>query len=239
MISHHHKCIFVHIPKCGGQSIETAFLHDIGLNFNERAPLLLRHNDCPNLGPPRLAHLKAKDYVNFKYITNEMFDEYFKFSIVRNPWSRAVSFYHYLGYLGKFEEFCKKALSEYFWHKKYWFVGPQVEFLQGKDDQIIIDNIYNLENVENAFVDIQRKIGLKSELQNINTARLNLTNPTIKARLKLIRAGIKKRKINFYKAMLEKQEYHDCWQEYYNKHSKSIIENLYRADILKFEYSFD
>ena len=63
MISHRHRCVFVHIPKVAGQSIEHVFLGWNGLNWKGRAPLLLRPNEDPRKGPPRLAHLRAQDYV--------------------------------------------------------------------------------------------------------------------------------------------------------------------------------
>lgn len=112
MISHHHKSVFVHIPKCGGQSIETAFLHDIGLDWRRRAPLLLRFNDNPDLGPPRLAHLLARDYVTMGYLPKDMFDSYFKFAVVRNPYRRIVSTYQYLDTKRPFREFLAQNLRE-------------------------------------------------------------------------------------------------------------------------------
>ena len=96
MISHFHKTIFIHIPKCGGQSIETAFLNDLGLTWETRAPLLLRPNDNPRIGPPRLAHLRAKEYTKFHYISEELYETYYKFSIVRHPVERAISTFNYL-----------------------------------------------------------------------------------------------------------------------------------------------
>jgi hypothetical protein len=77
------KSIFVHIPKNAGQSIEHVL-----------APLLLTYNNNPELGPPRLAHLKAREYVSCKYLTREQFDDYFKFAFVRDPgteWSQPIN----------------------------------------------------------------------------------------------------------------------------------------------------
>lgn len=101
MISHHHKAIFIHIPKCGGQSVEQMFLNDLGLDWKRRAPLLLRANDVPELGPPRLAHLLACDYVEYRYMPEEQFTAYYKFCVVRDPYSRVVSHFNYMSHLHK------------------------------------------------------------------------------------------------------------------------------------------
>ena len=61
MISHRHQCVFVHVPKTAGISIEHVFLAQYGLTWDERAPLLLRFNPDPALGPERLGHLTATD----------------------------------------------------------------------------------------------------------------------------------------------------------------------------------
>ena len=53
MISHEHKCIFIHISKCAGSSIETAFGIDVSDNtegnnlnlfgWNKKYRLFLQH----------------------------------------------------------------------------------------------------------------------------------------------------------------------------------------------------
>lgn len=96
MISHKFRTVFVHIPKTAGQSIETAFLNAHGLTWETRAPLLLRRNDDPAAGPPRLAHLFAREYVALGHVTPRDFDAYHKFSVVRHPYDRAVSAYNYI-----------------------------------------------------------------------------------------------------------------------------------------------
>lgn len=68
MIIHDYKLIFIHIPKCAGRSISDAF----GLSFD---------------------HYTAAFY---KQHQPELWQEYRKFTIVRNPLDRFVSMYHYM-----------------------------------------------------------------------------------------------------------------------------------------------
>lgn len=65
MISHKHRFIFVYIPKVAGLSIELYFLNNLGLDWKNRRPLLLMHNTEPEIGPQKLAHLLALDYVKY------------------------------------------------------------------------------------------------------------------------------------------------------------------------------
>jgi hypothetical protein len=69
MISHKYKLIFVHINKTGGTSIETLFG---GIPFNDQVTALEIQNQH-----------------------GALWDQYFKFSIVRNPWDRMVSEYYF------------------------------------------------------------------------------------------------------------------------------------------------
>ena len=69
MISIKHKIIFIHIPKCAGQSIENIFLRDLGLSWKERYPLLLRPRKPNEKGPERLAHLYAEEYLSLIHIS--------------------------------------------------------------------------------------------------------------------------------------------------------------------------
>jgi len=77
MINHEYKCIFIHIPRCGGTSIEAMFNIDMWAYDKGKTKHLIAST----------AKELYKDYWN----------SYFKFSIVRNPWDRMVSMrkHHY------------------------------------------------------------------------------------------------------------------------------------------------
>jgi hypothetical protein len=69
MISHEHRCIFIHIPKTAGNSVNRVF--DIG--WQDHKDLQRYHAELPP----------------------EILGRYFKFAIVRNPWDRLFSDYNY------------------------------------------------------------------------------------------------------------------------------------------------
>lgn len=90
MLSERFRTIFVHIPKNAGQSIETVFLEQHGLNWATRAALLLKRNDDPAKGPERLAHLYAREYVEYGYVSQTDFDAFYKFAVVQSVCPRGV-----------------------------------------------------------------------------------------------------------------------------------------------------
>lgn len=210
MISHHHKCIFVHIPKVAGQSVEHVFLNELGLTWETRAPLLLRPNDQPALGPPRLAHLKAAEYVSCRYVPQEMYDSYFKFSFVRNPWSRMISLYRYLGYEGKFEfsSFIKNEFRTIVFQEMNWFVCPQSDYLCNEAGDLIVDYVGRFEDLQLGFDEVCRNIGLTPiALPHVNaTPRQSPARPS--------------------------------WRDYYDEGAAEVIAELYRRDIELLGYQF-
>ena len=74
MINHEKKCIFVHAPRTAGSSVERAICG----NDWWRISRFQKH----------ISASKAKE------IYKDYWDDYFKFSFVRNPFDRVVSLYH-------------------------------------------------------------------------------------------------------------------------------------------------
>ena len=69
MINHDYRCIYIHIPKTAGNSINRVF----GVQWRD-------HKD--------LASYAAEQ-------PGEVIEQYYKFAIVRNPWARMLSDYNY------------------------------------------------------------------------------------------------------------------------------------------------
>ncbi len=233
MICHHYKCIFIHIPKNAGQSIEHVFLESLGLTRETRAPLLLRENPHPELGPPRLAHLKAQDYVDCSYLSQELFDQYFKFTFVRNPWSRVVSLYKYLGYNQKysFKDFLKKKLLPDLLSNMYWFVCPQSELIYSDDGELLADYIGRFETLQADFDEICAKIEFpQTPLPHINTSTEKRAVPNF-----LQRCGTTL--LNRLQKIEPFPDY-SSYRDYYDQESIDIVAQIYAKDIKNFNYSF-
>lgn len=185
MISHLHRTIFVHIPKCGGQSIETSFLNDLGLSWRTRAPLLLRPNTEPDNGPPFLAHLTAEEYTRHFYVSQELFDSYYTFSVVRNPISRLISIYNYLPIKfndkkidferfifdwipGQFRLATQYEEDRHNYPGRFWFVRPQADYVLGADGVQLVKDLFLLDDLSDHFEQIKAKSNLHSDLPHIN-----------------------------------------------------------------------
>src|SRR5690606_39458213 len=91
MISHKHKCIFIHIPKCAGSSIRDFYFDTPNLDWRTPNYELL-YGWCPKRRI-HLQHATAKQLLETELITENDWNDYFKFTFVRNPWDRAYSSY--------------------------------------------------------------------------------------------------------------------------------------------------
>ena len=102
MISHKYKCIFVHIPKNAGSSVEKAFgfsdIHHKGYSKHTPYWRYFGHwsNDINRIEYPiDKTRLWEENSAYHNSVYMERAAEYFKFAIVRNPWDRLVSTWKY------------------------------------------------------------------------------------------------------------------------------------------------
>jgi hypothetical protein len=206
----------------------------LDLKWETRAPLLLRYNDRPELGPPSLAHLRAYEYVRYKYLSQELFDEYFKFAFVRNPWDRVVSMYKYFNFNTRFDFkfYLTDILKTGLWQKRYWFVSPQSDYVCAEDGKILVDFIGRFENLQSDFYSVCQKIGLPPiEVPHIHESSISRPGLSVypKQLVKYVRYQLKGRHIPTYKR----------YQSYYDDESREFVAELYKRDIELFGYKFD
>jgi hypothetical protein len=169
MISHKHKFIFIHIPKTGGTSIESIFKPS-AVDKDVR----LKHNP-----------------ISTKIFQKPKFNDYFKFTIVRNPWDLVCSLYNYMwksDYSWPMSWRKKKkvnapyhlklTLSEWVKDPSFKHTSPrslsifskpgrfaeknQIDWLTNKKGKMIMDYVGRFENLQSDFNVICKKIGIPS-----------------------------------------------------------------------------
>ena len=188
MINHQHKFLFVHIPRTGGTSIEQNF---------------------PNYTEER-KHWALNDWK--KTLDPEIFNEYFKFTFVRNPWDFTISKYkdyyfarnHKGGLIG---EKAGKSLKYFLEHYK----TPKHEHGETSHDYFKpeqMDFIGRFENRENDLQYISEKIGVHID-SNIHQRRVQMRDENKKH-----------------------------YTEYYDNETRSIVAKKYAKDIEYFGYKF-
>ncbi len=191
------RCIFVHIPKAAGISVGTGLFGGVTGN-----------------------HLSVLEYQTI--FSNQEFEQFFKFTFVRNPWDRAVSAYFFLKKGGRNQgdlRWSQKYLSRYRDFDAFvkgWLSArnvrlgrhfrPQYTYLclPGKRDPVV-DFIGRYETLVTDYETIRAKLGIGTALNSINVTE-------------------------------GKQK---DFRDYYSEEAKAIVADVYRRDIELFGYDFD
>ena len=147
--------VFIHIPKTAGSSLRKAFS-------------------------------LVEDRVNFRRISTangidaqQWLDSY-TFCVIRNPYDRAVSSYHYhvkTDYQGQlmprhrdlktysFEQYLELRTK----HNEFLLM-PQVNFIHRRDGLSNVKKIFRFENLQQGIDEISRDIGVKLVLEHLNSS---------------------------------------------------------------------
>tara|TARA_R110000824_G_scaffold336553_2_gene523050 strand:+ start:2326 stop:2958 length:633 start_codon:yes stop_codon:yes gene_type:complete len=174
MIDHKHKFIFIHIPKTGGTSIEKLFIPTADIqNVN------LKHDTLRTILGTRP---KIKNY--------------FKFTVVRNPWDLTASLYYYM-WKSQYEwpqrwrkmisaqipGVLDMSLNDWVNHESFAYSGPrsrslfnknpterlQLDWISNNTGSPEMDYIIKFENLQNDFDNVCNKLGLPFQnLPHIN-----------------------------------------------------------------------
>lgn len=209
MIDREKKIIFIHIPKTGGTTIEKLLFPTY--KFEDKTNYSYLYGwDC-NLG--WLNHLTLDQILNFD--DNNSFQKYQMFAVVRNPWDRLASEYHWKISISKltlsFSDFvralyineaekiksCYKSELAYLQHFKL-----QSDYLSASYVDVI--KILRFENFEK---DVRRFLHKNGIMCN------NI--PRIRA------------------------SHHSHYTEYYDNDCIEMVREIYGEDIDRFGYCFE
>lgn len=215
MISHKHRCIFIHIPKTGGASIE----HIIWPSKKDKTELNLwmgftsKYSNKYQTGG--LQHLLASQVK--KEVGDNTFDNYFKFTIVRNPWDKAISQYTYMkkredlrSFIGMKKDDCFKKYLSLISTKNHVQWENQSKFILDMNQNIMVDYIGRFETFEHDVYEILHKIKMRSNILGIKIIKIPHRNKSDRSH----------------------------YREYYDRESQEIVNYLYKQDIELFDYSF-
>ena len=220
------NCIFVHIPKTAGKSIEYFFLSRRNLSWDQRHLLLLKKNNDQAKGPERLAHLTAEEYVRLGYIPEQVFIGCYRFSFVRNPWARMVSEYMYRGYSNQmsFNNFVAKGIPEQDMTDISRHLLPQYNFLYDSTGELMVNFVGRFESLQADFDKVCDQLNIQpSSLPHIDNP--GTANSTVILKLRNLAWRIQKKK-------------HLDYESYYDTKTQQLVAKLYEKDIDTFCYTF-
>ena len=173
------KALFIHIPKSAGTSISSS-----GICFPVSKIYMtdkfISLEDMSSYKPFMIMH----KHIPYNYLDVSKIDQFDRsFAIVRNPWSRLVSLYHYADLISpqvigtrwfqpniSFDEFLNRMntfrmYSTYYWNHPYDQWGSQLDWVT-KENKVRVDILRyeNLQEDVNAYFDrnvdiAQRNIG--------------------------------------------------------------------------------
>ena len=153
MIFHKHKVIYYHIPRTGGTSIINKFIM---------------------LGEiTRLEHShKIWKYYRDQY-GMEIFDKYFKFAVIRNPYDKVFSSYCHNS--KEYKDFNKWLLwvDQIIDKRKAHVLGSYFHWF-GR--QSLYDDLIRFEKFKKGWNRICKKIGINNSLKHLNVSKANKLN---------------------------------------------------------------
>lgn len=175
IISHRHRFLFFAVPKTGTHSVRQALREHMGPDDLEQAGLFVKKrlpfrefDDIPH------GHLNVRQIR--PVLGEDMFQRYFKFAFVRNPFDRFVSYCAFMSRdSGHFERapipFMKHVIKDLRPVGHILFV-PQYLFLIDDHGRLAVDFIARTETMQASYDALCMRLGVPSQpLERTNASR--------------------------------------------------------------------
>jgi len=192
------KFIFIHIPKTAGTSITYMFRKEIK-SIKQYSPIKPKH--------PKLISLAHK--------IQDSLDNYYSFTIVRNPWDRMVSAFHYHqnfilqcnpnNIFHNFNDYIKCIINNCRVKDIHFFRIKQIEYIRNKNGLCIINEVFRFEE------------GM-DKIWKIILSRLHVDK--------------------FYPLVKKIKKPRPHYRKYYNNHTREMVAKYFEEDIDYFKYTF-
>ena len=175
IISHQHRFIFAAVPKTGTHSVRQALrehmskddIEQVGLFVNKRFPYA-------ELAAIRHGHLGLQQVR--PHVGEDVFNGYFKFAFVRNPYDRFVSYCAFMTRDGDQFEKSPRQVMEHFLFREppehHILFQPQSAMLTGEDGALLTDMVGRVEDMQAYYDAICVRIGIPSRpLAQVNGSK--------------------------------------------------------------------
>jgi sulfotransferase famil protein len=176
MISHVYRCIFVHIPRTGGSSIEDIIWPDGRSTSDLWMGFAAPHRNKYQTGG--LQHLTARHIRS--EVGERIFQSYFKFTVVRNPWDKAVSQFAYMATRPDLRDFIGLPDGSDFptylctiGHKLHVQWAPQLDFILDADGTLLVDAVIRFETLTRDLPLLLKRLGVEvpQTLPHVNASK--------------------------------------------------------------------
>jgi hypothetical protein len=160
IISHQHKFIYIKTYKTASTSLQVLLEKFCGEKdiITPIEPVTTKSGELYNQSARNYegysSHMRAVDIK--KIIGDKIWDDYFKFTFERNPWDKAVSFYHFYLVKKEFDKSFEDWISDWIKRKK----GVSNYDLYTINNEIAVDFIGKYENLIEDLKLIFKKLNL-------------------------------------------------------------------------------
>ncbi|MFM7585323.1 MAG: sulfotransferase family 2 domain-containing protein [Caldilinea sp.] len=182
LISHSHRFIFFHVAKTGGMSMRDALLP----YAEEPDRFKIKRPPAQKAGRPNpfyavwealLLHATASDAQ--KELSASIFDCYYKFAFVRNPWDWQVSMYHFIlnepthirhnrvVALGSFDRYLEWVVESVAPYPK-GASKHQHAALTDETGRLLVDFVGHYETLAQDFAYVCHQLGIAATLPHLN-----------------------------------------------------------------------
>jgi hypothetical protein len=224
------KLIFIHVPKTGGTSVRAALDAVVGegaewttggiwpaiLASPRRLELFRMFKGFfPMRSPLIVAHQHLPACLLREFVGPQVWETYYKFALVRNPWDYVVSMYHYLrqalpdeqGFLNRDHPDLAYLVRQCDTFEDFVRLMPMFEldmtsYFADQHGNELMDDIGRYENLEADFARLCERVGINAQLPRLNTSSRG------------------------------------AYRDYYTAETKSLVARHFSRDIERFDYSF-